>query len=792
MIKHILSFSFRLIRKEKLISILNIAGLILGLSIAFLIFLYVSHEHRFDRFNEKYRRIYRITTELHDFDIFSGHACYPAGEMVRNYFPGSEKVARVSYFYRVNAFIDQQKIPLGRMYCAEPGIFDILDIALVEGDTSLFRTDPAAAVLSESTARKLFPGESAIGKVIPAERMGTPYEFHVVAVIRDLPERSTWRPDGILPFELVLKYYESQPWSRDIRENWYQDQFLSYVLLYPGHQQAELDSFLVKSGKKFIPEEVHISLGSQPMRKFYLGSQGMVHNLLREGDPKHVRLFSGIALLILLIASINYLILATARGLNRSMEIGMRRVLGVSRRQLLWSTHLESLLHAFLALVPAFFLAWMGVPLMNRLFHLDLTSGQIFDPVVILIFLGTTCLVGLLSGSYYALFLSSVDPVRVLKNQVYIRKSRPYLRMGLIILQLVIFICLLIGTLTIQRQVRYSLGLDPGYDRDNLVKLYGSSEPSYRAGYNEFLNELRKVPGVVSAAGATMIPPDNSYAVTTIPRVDDPDTKVIVENLAVDYGFLETMGFRLKEGRYFSPSFPADTAALVLNETAVRELGIEDPIGYQLPQGMIIGVIKDFYFHSFHQEIKPMVFRLTKQYLYAIAARLVPGTEKETIDQVREIWNKIYPDAVFEYDFYEDALRGWYGNEIALGKNLALATLIAILIACLGLIALSLFQAGQQTRNIGIRKVFGASVLQVYLQITRTFLFLTLVANLVAWPVAEYTTSLWLNNFKERIGTEPWIYFTALGFSMLLVLGSVSMQSLRAARTNPADSIRYE
>jgi putative ABC transport system permease protein len=533
---------------------------------------------------------------------------------------------------------------------------------------------------------------------------------------------------------------------------------------------------------------VHYSL--QNLADVYLRSADIA-NTGRAGNLKNIRLFSSIAFLIVLIAAINYIILSVAVSTGRAKEIGIRKTAGASIGRIRTQVLSESVLLTLSVLPLAVIFMWLGKPYAEKLFQTSLEAlpGNVL--IYILVYLFVALFIGLASGLYASSYLSRLKVLDVLKQKVSFGSRRKIFRSALIVIQLVIFCSFVAGTLIIRSQYRYALSKDPGYFNKEVLQIYlGRNFQSYDA----FLNGVRSVPEVINAAGTISGLPMNGWMVTMHSHFQDPEVKVKVEGYAVDYELMETMGFTLLEGRTFSPDFGSDlNRSWILNETAVRELGIEDPIGQTVDSiYTIIGVVKDFNLHSIHSEIPPLSISLIDRYLDNILVHYRPGTLEDLIPKLKAEWEKLEADRPFSYSTIEDIFISTYSAEKNLSTILSVAALFALLIAAFGLFGLTLFVARSRTHEIGIRKVFGSPEGAIVYSFLRTNFLMVVVAEVLSIPVTIYFLQKWLNNFPYRTNISWWVFVISFIIATVVVLFTVYIHSRKASRMNPVEALRYE
>jgi len=509
------------------------------------------------------------------------------------------------------------------------------------------------------------------------------------------------------------------------------------------------------------------------------------------GNLKNIRLFSTVALLIVLIAAINYIILSVAVSTGRAKEIGIRKTAGASIRRIRNQVLSEAILLTMLVLPLAVLFMWLAKPYAEKLFQTSLQIIRTNVGIYISVYILLAMVIGFASGLYASSYLSRLKVLDVLKQKVSFGGRRKLFRSSLIVIQLLIFCSFVSGTLIIRSQYQYALDKDPGHINQDILQI--NLGRGFQ-GYDAFLNGIRTVPDVVMAAGTMDGLPMSGWMVSMQPHFQDEEVEVKVEGYAVDYQLLETLGIPILEGRSFSPDYGSDLKrASLLNETAVRELGIEDPVGQMLADSTtIIGVVKDFNLHSLHTRIPPLSISMTDKYLHHMLVRYRPGTLESLVPKLKSEWAKVEPDRPLSYSTIEEIFESTYASEKNLGTILSVAALFALLIAAFGLFGLTLFVALSRTHEIGIRKVFGSSERAIVNSFLRTNIILVLAAELLSIPVSLYFITKWLNNYPYRVEIGWWVFAIAFVIAAIVVLATVSIHSRKASRINPVDALRYE
>ncbi|HUC79557.1 MAG TPA: FtsX-like permease family protein, partial [Flavisolibacter sp.] len=668
--------------------------------------------------------------------------------------------------------------------------FTTFSFPLTIGNPQQVLADKNNTVISEAMAKALFGSpEASIGKPIDWEIMGNKQQAVVSGVFSPLPANSSMKFDFVMTYDKLVS--ELVPGF----QNWNNEGPQTYLVLKPG---TDVDAFN-KKVTNFIQNYHQASIFSLFIRPFssaYL--YGHYENGKQAGGRiDYVRLFSIVALFILLIACINFMNLSTARASRRLKEVGIKKVVGSSRRALVVQFLSEAILIAFLSLAVACFLVAALLPVFNTVTGKELTIQPSLQLVALI--LGVTLLTGLFSGSYPAFYLSGFNPISVLKGRMKNSVGELMARKGLVVFQFVISLVLIIAVLVIHQQVDFVQSKHLGYDRANVVSL--EKEGAIAANTDAFLNELRRTPGIEGASAVQQnivqgkgVIGASTYGVEWPGKTEKDVTDFMVR--AIDFDFIETMGIQVKEGRSFSAQFGDEKTKLIFNEAAIKAMGLKNPVGTMVKmwgeEKQIVGVVKDFHLTTLHDKIEPMVMRYEPAATANIVARLEAGKEKEGMQRIEALYKKFNPGYVFTYHFLDDQYRAQYASEQRVSLLSQYFAGLAILLSCLGLFGLAAFNAEIRTKEIGIRKVLGASVQNVVLLLSKDFLRLILVAVLVAFPLAWWALNVWLQGFAYHISISPWLFVIAAVTILFIALLTLSYQSIRAALMNPSKSLRTE
>ena len=791
MFRHYLKSAFRFLRRNKQYTLINALGLSISLAVSFIILLFVINEFSYNHCHKNRKQVYRVISYYKEFKQKMAGTPYVLAKTLKEDFPQVEKAINVRHLRGFKLKLGDEYIDIRRPLATDSEVFDIFTIPFVG---SRLNEDPLqemnSIVISQELAVQYSPDEDPVGQEIEGLINGTEQVLIIAGVFKDFPQNSTLRADCFLNGRWTLEPLNQTFGVTDMDINWTRDFWNTWLLLSEDADPSELDKQFDAFEKKHISDDPYCHYSLQNLSDVYLKSAEIANSGLI-GDIKNIRLFSTVALLILLIAAINYIILSIAVSTGRAREIGIRKTAGASVARIQTQVLGESLMLSLFVLPVALGFMELFKPFAEKLFQTSLEGIRSNVPVYISLYILLTILIGLISGLYASSYLSRMKVLDVLKQKVSFGRKRKLFRSSLIVVQLVIFCSFVAGTLLIRSQYHYALKKDPGYYTHDILQIdLGRNFASY----NAFLNGIKSITEVEQAAGAMDGLPMNGWMSYMQDHFKDEGKKVKIEGFAVDYGLLETMGFTLLEGRSFSPDYGSDLDnSVILNETAVQELGIDDPLSQFLyDTTAIIGVVKDFNLHSIHTKIPPLVINLTDKYLDYILIRYREGSLAELRPKLEAEWKKIEPDRPFSSVTIEELLEETYAAEKNLGTILSIAALFTLLIAALGLFGLTLFVSRSRTHEIGIKKVFGSSERGIAYSFLRSNFILVLIAELLSVPISIYFIEKWLNNFPYRVDIGWWVFLVAFLFASIVVLLTVSIHSIKASRINPADALRYE
>jgi putative ABC transport system permease protein len=797
MFTNYLKIAMRNIFRHKSFSLINIAGLAVGMGCCLLIFLYVQSELSYDRFHEKADRIYGLVNDVR-FPTGVTKTAYTSafpGPTMAEAFPEITSMTRLARARESFVFIHQTQLFEERnLLYADSTLLEIFSFPLVWGNPQTALKAPFSLVLKQSTARKYFGDANPLGQVLTANDNQS---YTVTGVLADLPKNSHLQFDGLISMATAQQtgtfYFQDR---LDLR-------FATYFLLRAGVEKAALEAKFPDYVERLIGDlqranNFFYQFRLVPLADMYLNSEYCGNGL--RGSWTNVVTFSAIALFTLAIACINFMNLATARSLLRAREVGVRKAIGAQRLQVAWQFLGESTLLCLIALAAAVFTAWLFLPIFNALSGNALEMTALLAPSYVLGLLGVGIVVGILAGIYPALALSRFNPVAVLKGRFISSAHGARLRQGLVVLQFAISVILIVGTAIVYKQIHFMQQQNPGFRTEQMLVVNFKGDKNVRQQIDAIKTELRKIPGVAGATASWMVP--GAGRPEALARVEVPDgtrREIMMPVYPVDTDFLPLYNLQIIAGRNFSPDFATDAKeAFIVNETAVRELGYAAPqeiVGksfYEWGQeGRVIGVVKDFHYTSLHEKIRPMNFLLGSIPDY-LTLRLSGENLQQTMAEVESAWQRLAPQRPFDYRFLDEAFGAQYRAEQRFNRIVGSFSLLAIFIACLGLFGLASFAAERRIKEIGIRKVLGATVPNVIGLLSKDFVTLVLLANLLAWPVAWYAMQNWLQNFAYRVDIGWWVFVLAGGLAFVIALLTVSAQAIRAALANPVEALRYE
>lgn len=785
MFRHYLVVGVRSLRKNAGYSFINIAGLAFGLTAFILIFLWVRNELSYDRFNERADQIYRVVENQYyaNNDVFPVAVTPgPLGPYLKETYPDITNATRLM---QTNFLLRSGELAFNEFgMMADAAFLEIFTLQFLQGDAKTALSKPDNIIITEKLARKFFSNEDPIGKIFRVQDN----DFVVTAVIRDVPENSHLQFNHLFSFEAYKKF----GWN--FLENWNSNACYTYVVLREEMNHQDVTPKIKDAVQKHEEVTYKVDIYLQPLTSIHLHSK-FTADIGGHGDAQYVYIFSIAGIFILLIACINFMNLSTARSANRSKEVGMRKAIGAQRIQLIRQFLAESILLSFIALGIALVIVQLLLPAFNTVSGKNLGFNLLSNdmlPALLLI----TLITGIIAGSYPALFLSGFKTVNVLKGTLKTGRNAVLFRKALVITQFCISILLITGTLVVYNQLDFIRNKKLGFEKKNILSFRSLSTRTLNENFKNELLASKSVTAVTRANG------NLTYVGSSGSSFDwegkEPDKEVLLHTLSVDHDYLKTFHIELAQGRDFSKDIASDSSAVILNEEAIRQMGIENPLNKKFSSTFgegasftIIGIVKDFHFKSVHEKIEPLVmFNNTR--FGSFYVRVNDTNIQQNLEEIEATFKKFAPDQPFEYTFLDDDFDRLYRAEQRTGTIFNYFAFIAIFISCLGLFGLVMFTTEQRTKEIGVRKVLGASVSSVVSLISVDFIKLILVANLIAIPGAWYLMNRWLDSFAYHVNIH-WVTFAVAAISSLIVAWlTMAYQSIKAAAANPVKSLRME
>ena len=807
MFKNYIKIALRNFLKHKGFSFINIFGLAIGVACCFLIVLYVLDEVSYDQYHEKAEQIYRVGIRgfINNILFHGVVTCSPMAQTLFNEYPEVTAATRLRNFgfpvfrYGDKVFSEE------KVFWVDQSFFDVFTVPFIKGDPKTALAQPNTIVLTRSMALKYFGGEDPVGKSLNADKQR---DYFVTGVVEDVPRNSHFHYD----FLAALVTYED---SR--RPIWVSNNYYTYLVLQEGASPEVFETKLIELVKKYVGPQIQVAAGItleqflasggewsyfiQPLTGIHLHSH-LDYELEPNGDIAYVYIFSIIAIGILLVACINFVNLATARAANRAREVGIRKTVGSNRGQLIRQFLSETTIMSFFAVLLALIAVQFLLPFFNNITGKELAIPYFQNVFTIPFLLGLVLFIGILAGTYPAFFLASFDPVVVLKTEMSGRSKKSNMRNVLVVFQFTVSIVLIVGTVIVSQQLRYIQNRNLGFNKEQIVIVkktddIGNQVPAFR-------QELLKNPNVINATNTNnLIGNEFGNTAHKLAGATGEETHLLWTYRTDPY-FVETYQIEMAAGRYYEEGRQADQQNVVINEAAVKELGLTDPVGKQIvalaptPDQSrtltIIGVMKNFHFKSLHHQINPLIV-----YLYGpegrgryVSARVQSENIRETMAFLENTWRKFASNQAFEYEFFDEHFASLYQSEQRTGQIFFSFSLLAIIIASLGLFGLATFVAEQRTKEIGIRKVLGATEVGIIFLLSKQFTKWVILSNLFAWPIAYYFMQKWLQRFAYQASISAWSFLFAFIVVLFLALLTVSYQTVKAARSNPVDLLRYE
>ena len=788
MIKNYILTAVRNLKKHPSFSFINVVGLAIGMACSILILLWVQDELKFDKWHTKKDRIERVLVRIMNngepFEVAVTPAAL-APNMEKD-FPEIEQMCRFKnwgtwlFKYQDGEYIQANSGAI------DSTAFQVFDFEFIYGNPEEALSDAHSVVLTKDIAERIFGKENPVGKVIEVHGRGA---FKITGVIKNI-DHSHFAFEFLFPFHLIREDGEN---IDEMGQGSYN--FTTYFLLKNKNLSQAVHEKLTRYLDKF-DEENTTELFSQSLTDIYLKSD-FAYDFIIKGDLNAVITFSAIAFLVLLIACINFMNLTTARSGNRAKEIGLRKVVGAKRKNIIYQFFSESIFMSVLSFIIAIIVVVLLIPEFNELSGKELSANSISDPLILFMLIAIAIFTGLLAGSYPALYLSAFNPIKVLKGKLSPGTGSTFFRKTLVVIQFTLSVALIISTVLISQQMKYIQNKDLGYEKHQLV--YLRMNENIRENYKTIKQQLLQDPNITNITSSQVLP---IYACPSLTLSQwegkDDDRTLTLHFFPIGFDFFETMGITMVEGRAFNEEMSSDTInSFILNEEAVRQMGMENPVGKTITlQGgepaYIIGIMKDFNFNTIRNKIAPLMLYIDPNQSRVCFIRISGNDTQKTLDYIGKTWKSFEPDYNYDYQFLDERLDNLYRAEQRSNTLINYFTIFAIFISCLGIFGLASFMAEQKTKEIGIRKVMGASVSTIVSMFSSEFVKLVIIGNVLAWPLAWYAMNKWLENFAYHTKLSWWMFAIGAILSILVVLITISYQSYKAATRNPSNSLRYE
>ncbi len=809
MLKNYFKLAWRNLMKYKFISFINLFGLTVGLTCCLLILTYILNELSYDKYNKNADQVYRITRTFYngngDVSLKLSSVAPPFGYYLPTDFPEIEKMTSLLSVSNTALRYKDKLLNEQTAYFADENLFDVFTVDVLKGNPKTALQEPFSIMMTQEEAKKYFGNEDPINKVLRADNQ---FDVKVTGIFKPFPSNAHMHPGMLISFNTLKD--SAVYGEQNLRTNWGNNSFFTYIKLPKYYNIARMESrFPAFLDKHMVGQygamkpSTQTKLDLQKLTDIHLYSH-TDYEAEPNGDINRVYIFSAIALFILLIACINYMNLSTARSALRAREIGIRKVVGATKKELVAQFLSESVLVTWAATLIAFLLLYFSLPWLNKLSQQDLSLQILMKWQILIPLFLSPFIIGTISGLYPALFMSSFKPVKTLKGLFKVQGKNISFRKILVVTQFAISIILIITTMIVFQQLKYMQKASLGYDKEHILTL--PYDNSLTKQYESFRNTLFQNSNIKQVGRSSRIPTgrllDGQGA--SAPGSDSMvPVKADIRDVATDYDFIPTYEIGIAAGRNFSRDYGTDTSSFIINEAAVKAIGwkyTEDAVGknfqYGGVNGHIIGVMKDFHFESLHQKIAPLIFVMPatsrNQSSYNYISIKVSGNMSSALETIKNTWQKYLPELPYQYTFLAEKFTKLYESEQRQGTIFTVFAFIAIFIACLGLFGLSAFAISQRVKEIGVRKVLGANVSTIVALLSKDFLKLVFIAAIIAFPVAWYAMYKWLQDFAYRVGIQWWIFAVAAIAALLIALITVAFQAIKAALANPVKSLRTE
>jgi len=802
MFKNYIKSTYRNFTRNKFFSFINIFSLALGFAVCIIISLWVSKEFSYDKFHQKSDRIFRVERELFRENLYSRWPIVGGKykQALLDDFPEIENATRI--WSRTTSIKDFNNFSHTQsLYAADNAIFQIFDFNLVQGNEQNSLNEPNTLVLTKELAIKYFNTEDVVDKNLTLDIEGEPVDFKITGILADVPKNSH------IDFKMLMSI---TTYPEERFGSWRSNYLYTYILVKDGTAIDELEGKL----KSFVENHLEAHYGDLLAQGFEIHKVLKMHlfpiteihlnpsehwELQVGGNAFLVYIFISIAILILIIACINYINLTTAGSIKRSREISIRKTVGADKNQIKYQLLLESILYVVIALIIAFAINIFLVPIFEKIFQETLSMTYSFSFKNILIMGILIVVIGLVAGIYPALHLSKYEPVFILSGLKNPTSKGAKFKQNMVIIQFSISIFLIIGILAVSKQINFIRNHNLGFDQENMIVLPARSEQVLN-NYNAFKNELKQYPQIISSCRISDLPGEIAFSTTNFRSETNPEQGRSMIIMGVDYDFIPTFQMKMLSGRNFSQQFGSDTSgSILLNETAAKLLGWkpETAINQNLTYGRnslgnVVGVVDDFHLKSVHFPIEPIALILAPEWVNKITVRIAQGNVPESIALIEKSWKNVYSEEQFEFTFLDDNIKKLYERERKLHITFNIFTIISLVVASLGILGLAIYTSESKIKEIGIRKILGASFMEIILLFNKKLMIWVLISNIIAWPIAWISINKWLQNFVYRISLNIYIFLYAALIALLIALLTTSYHSIKSALANPVESLKYE
>lgn len=793
-----IKITIRRLFADKTNSIIKLSSLLIGLSVAFIVLVFSLNELRYDSFHKNRNNIYRILNNNGGSNITWYNTPYVLGSLLVESLPEVEAKASM---YSINNFEikkDNEFISKKNILCTESSFFKIFSFKIINGDINKFDADNSI-IISHSRAYEYFGDKNPVGQTLELKLNDTEYLMSVVAVVEDLPINSSIKSDFFCNIDFGITHLTQSLMNAanvkvdvdTIKTSWnYSVFFTNFLLLSQNTDIEDFDNKIDKLVENISLQNMMSDFYLQPFNKMYFNSATLSgNNIIEKGNKQVLAILILVGFIILVVANINYINISIAQLFSKSKDVAIRKVCGAQRSVLIWQSIYESVFVSIIALPLAMLIANVFLPVIGEIMEKPYSLSLSYNWGWIVIIVMLTIIVGALSGYFVALKTTSSNVVEAMNKTKQGSGNSFSLSKGMLVFQLAIFVFLTIATLSVFKQLYFSVYKDLGFSAQNLLTI-DVSDKINSPNYQTLKNELLKIPSVNQVSGAIWLPPTNNNMVLSIPRVDEPEKIISAQGLFVDYGFEETLGLHLIKGEFFNKE--KGVSGVLVNESAAKALGLTNIIGEKLGFGKVVGLIKDFHLKSIHEIIPPTIIVQNSNMINKVLIRTNGSNMLQTIDNIKDTWHKLGAEKQPEIVFYNDKIQKLYESDMKFAAIITVFTFLSIFISVLGLIGISLIATKKRIKEIAIRKINGAKVSEILIMLNKDFLKWVAIAFVIAVPIAYNVMNKWLENFAYKTTLSWWIFALSGLIALFIAIITVSGQTFKAARRNPIDALRYE